>query len=252
MELLQQNWQVYAAVGVASFIGAVGILIFGSSSKNQLRTDRKEVRDKILHKCLTQPVEIFDPNVDAQQLHTLYQNGTATCAQVTRYLCERSNTVGKVILGAVTEELYDEAFAAAIALDKSKMPKDRRKMPLWGIPISIKDCIAQKGTDATCGTLARCFRPFSEDGLQVDLLRRAGAILHVRSNVPQLLMMPESENNVWGRTNNPWDLTRTPGGSSGGEAALVASGCSVIGLGSDIGGMYICYAFICVSRNLQL
>lgn len=117
--------------------------------------------------------------------------------------------------------------------------------PLWGMAVSIKDQFTQKGTDSTCGAAARAFKPAPEDGLLVQALRWAGACCYVRSNTPQLLMMPETENAVWGRTDNPWDAARTPGGSSGGEAALVASGCSVLGLASDIGGSIRIPAHFC-------
>ena len=100
----------------------------------------------------------------------------------------------------------------------------------------MKDCIDQKGADSTCGAASRVLAPSAEDGLVVRLLREAGALPFVRSNVPQLLMMPDSENFIFGRTNNPYCAKRGPGGSSGGEAALVAAGCSIMGVGSDIGG----------------
>ena len=64
----------------------------------------------------------------------------------------------------------------------------------------------------------------------------AGAIPFITSNIPQCLMLPESVNRVWGRCENPYDVGRTPGGSSGGEAALIAARCSPLGIGSDIGG----------------
>lgn len=194
---------------------------------------RVQARDSVVHRSLgSVSTNKIDLSLDAHDIKQLYKEGRVSPTDVVNLYCHQSHTVGKVALCAVTEELYDEAHAAAAELSV----ESQDKLPLWGVPISIKDCIQQKGTDATCGAAAKCFKPFAEDGLQVKLLREAGALLHVRSNVPQLLMMPESENNVWGRTLNPWDFSRTPGGSSGGEAALVASGCSVMGLGSDIGG----------------
>ncbi len=67
-------------------------------------------------------------------------------------------------------------------------------------------------------------------------MRKAGAIFFVRSNLPQSLMIYESFNNIYGRAENPWDRTRTPGGSSGGEGGLIASRCSPLGIGTDVGG----------------
>jgi len=71
----------------------------------------------------------------------------------------------------------------------------------------------------------------------IKLLKSAGAIPFVKSNLPQCAMTPESENELFGAAKNPWNPERTTGGSSGGEAGLIASNCSPIGLGSDIGGI---------------
>lgn len=81
---------------------------------------------------------------------------------------------------------------------------------LEGIPISVKDQFYQKGADSTCGLAVRCFQPATEDGLLVELLVSQGAIPFVRTNVQQSLLLPESDNIVWGTAMNPWDLKRTP------------------------------------------
>jgi Asp-tRNA(Asn)/Glu-tRNA(Gln) amidotransferase A subunit family amidase len=80
------------------------------------------------------------------------------------------------------------------------------------------------------------FRPASADALIVEMLRDAGAIPVVKGNVPQQLLLPMSGNAIWGTANNPWDFSRTPGGSSGGDAALVSVGAAAIAIGTDIGG----------------
>ena len=92
---------------------------------------------------------------------------------------------------------------------------------LHGVPISVKDCIDVRGCDSTCGTAARTFRPAEEDALIVAVLRDAGAIPIVRGSTGQSMMLPESSNAVWGTAKNPHNPLRTPGGSSGGDAALV-------------------------------
>ncbi len=93
-----------------------------------------------------------------------------------------------------------------------------------------------EGFDNTCGIAFKCFKPSASDGAFVRSMKDAGAIPIVRSNVPQLMMLPESVNAIWGCSYNPWNAGRTSGGSSGGEGALVAARCSPLGLGSDIGG----------------
>jgi Asp-tRNA(Asn)/Glu-tRNA(Gln) amidotransferase A subunit family amidase len=80
---------------------------------------------------------------------------------------------------------------------------------------------------------ANCFKPCDKDSLAVELLRKEGAIFFARSNVPQLMSVIETVNLIWGRASNPWNLTRSTGGSSGGEAGLISTGCSPIGMGTD-------------------
>lgn len=107
---------------------------------------------------------------------------------------------------------------------------------LYGIPISIKENYEMRGFDCTYGCGALCNRPYHSDGYIVRLLRSEGAIPFVRSNIPQFSFAMECYNELYGRGLNPWNKSRTPGGSSGGEAGLIAARCSPIGLGSDMGG----------------
>jgi Asp-tRNA(Asn)/Glu-tRNA(Gln) amidotransferase A subunit family amidase len=108
--------------------------------------------------------------------------------------------------------------------------------PLHGIPISIKSCIDVAGLRCEAGTRLRAGHVPSSDAPLVERLRRAGAIILGVTNTPELLMAWETDNLLYGRTNSPWDLDRTPGGSSGGESAAIASGMSAGGVGSDGGG----------------
>jgi amidase len=109
--------------------------------------------------------------------------------------------------------------------------------PLAGVPFSVKDSIEVEGTVCSAGTLGYRNRPRSvRDATLVARLRNAGAIPIARTNLPDLLFAFESDNQIFGRTNNPWDLSRTCGGSSGGEAALIAACGSPFGLGSDAAG----------------
>jgi len=107
---------------------------------------------------------------------------------------------------------------------------------LHGVPVSIKSSIEVAGFRCEAGTKLRQGTVASQDAPLVSRLRDAGAIILGTTNTPELLMAWETDNLLYGRTNNPWDLTRTPGGSSGGEAAAIASGMSAAGAGSDGGG----------------
>jgi len=93
-----------------------------------------------------------------------------------------------------------------------------------------------KDSDCTLGIRMKCNEPYSEDGKVLQWVRECGGIPFVKTSVPQLNMLPETINSIIGHCNNPYNLDRIVGGSSGGEAALVAAGCSKLGIGSDIGG----------------
>ena len=206
--------------------------ILKASSRNNKKHFTLELNSKIN--------ELFIDE-DGQSLQEKIVNNEISCVDLLILCSKRSNTIGKQ-LNAITEEPYDDALQLAQALELRRNSTNnnqlipRKEEILLGIPISIKDGFQQAGYDCTMGTAARCFQPYSEDGLLVKALKHAGALPFVRSNIPQLLMMPESENAIWGICANPWDITRTSGGSSGGEASLISARCSVCGLGSDIGG----------------
>ncbi|MGH9565801.1 MAG: amidase [Candidatus Angelobacter sp.] len=108
--------------------------------------------------------------------------------------------------------------------------------PLHGVPISIKSAVDVDGMRCEAGTKLRAGVLAERDAPLVERLRSAGAIILGTTNTPELLMAWETDNLLYGRTNNPWDVSRTAGGSSGGEAAAIASGCSAGGVGSDGGG----------------
>ncbi|EGO03362.1 hypothetical protein SERLA73DRAFT_83299 [Serpula lacrymans var. lacrymans S7.3] len=108
--------------------------------------------------------------------------------------------------------------------------------PLAGVPVSLKDEIGVKGWDACIGYSAWVGRPRQDDSAMVRLLRDAGAVPFVKTNVPVTLMSFESGNDVFGRTTNPFSKAHTAGGSSGGEGALIACGGSRIGVGTDVAG----------------
>ena len=108
--------------------------------------------------------------------------------------------------------------------------------PLHGVPVTIKDAIETAGLRTTCGTPRLADYVPDEDAVVVARLRAAGAIVLGKTNLPEYSAAVQVNNALFGRTNNPWDRARTPGGSSGGSAAAVASGMTPLDLGADIGG----------------
>lgn len=116
---------------------------------------------------------------------------------------------------------------------------------LHGVPISIKSCIDVAGWPCPAGSRLRADYVACDDAVLVSRLRAAGAILIGNTNVPEFLMAYETDNALSGKTSNPWELSRSAGGSSGGEAAAIASGCSMGGVGSDGGGSVRVPAHFC-------
>jgi amidase len=154
-------------------------------------------------------------------------------------------------LNAVVEVLRDSALRAAKEVDRRRAAGETMR-PLEGVPFSVKDSIEVEGTVCSAGTLGFQDRARSQtDATLVARLRDAGAIPIARTNLPDLLFAFESDNLIFGRTNNPYDLTRTCGGSSGGEAALIAAGGSPFGLGSDAAGSVRLPAHYCGIASLK-
>ena len=112
----------------------------------------------------------------------------------------------------------------------------RERRPLFGLPVTVKSSIATRGLKCEIGSLLHKDEVPLEDAVVVARMRAAGALILGTTNCPEFLMAYETDNLLHGRTANPWDLTRSPGGSSGGEAAAIAAGMSAAGLGSDSGG----------------
>ena len=117
--------------------------------------------------------------------------------------------------------------------------------PLHGVPITVKDTIETQGLRTTSGSLLRANYVPDHDATVVARLKAAGAIVLGKTNTPEMAIPYESDNPVFGRTNNPRRLDLTPGGSSGGEAAAIAAGLSPAGLGSDLSGSIRVPAHFC-------
>jgi fatty acid amide hydrolase 2 len=144
---------------------------------------------------------------------------------------ERVNAV----LNAVVRERFEEARVEARRAD-ARLARGDSLPPLHGVPCTIKEAFALTGMPNSSGLLARKGFLATEDAPTVAKLRAAGAIPLGVTNVSELCMWLESNNRVYGRSNNPYDPARTVGGSSGGEGAIIGAAASPFGLGSDIGG----------------
>lgn len=150
-------------------------------------------------------------------------------------------------LNAFVQIDSDRARESARRAEKLLAGKAKKRPlgPLHGVPISIKSSISVAGLRCEAGTKLRAGFVAQQDAPLVRRLKNAGAIVLGTTNTPELLMAWETDNRLYGRTNSPWDLARTPGGSSGGEAAAIAAGMAAGGVGSDGGGSIRVPAHFC-------
>lgn len=153
--------------------------------------------------------------------------------ELVRSVIDRIQAVDPV-LNAVVAMDVDQAIDQARASDKERQKGVSK--PLQGLPITVKDSIDVKGFKSTGGSYAREHYQPKEDATVIARLRAAGAIIVAKTNLPEYSSSYETDNALFGRTNNPIDVNRTPGGSTGGEAALLAADATLVGIGVDGGG----------------
>ncbi|KAK5858669.1 hypothetical protein PBY51_002790 [Eleginops maclovinus] len=177
----------------------------------------------------------------ATQLAKKIRRKEVSSVEVVRAYIDRIQEVNP-FLNAVIKDRFDAALQEASQVDKlieeetggEEVLEDR--LPLLGVPLSVKESFALQGMPFTTGLISRRGVVATVDAPPVALLKRAGAIPMGVTNTPELCMWCETHNHLNGITNNPYDLERIPGGSSGGEGSILAAAGAVMGVGSDIGG----------------
>jgi amidase len=170
----------------------------------------------------------------ATKLIEMIHTKTVSSVEVVQAHLNRIEQINPKI-NSVVQVLVDSALRRANLADEALSRGDSWG-PLHGLPMTTKDAIEMAGTVTTGGTKGRTNHIPIRDATVISRLLDAGAVILGNTNVPELCLADESDNLIYGRTNNPYDLSRAPGGSSGGEAATIASGGSPVGLGSDVGG----------------
>ncbi|MBZ0270447.1 amidase [bacterium] len=169
-------------------------------------------------------------------LARLIRDGAASSEDIVETHIRRAQSVNPTI-NAIIQLRFDKAREEARAADARIREKGTDGLPpFFGVPCSIKENFAFVGFPQTSGLVARKNMIATKNATCVSRLLATGAIPIGTTNVPELCMWMETENRIYGRTNNPYDPTRIVGGSSGGEGALIGSGSSPFGLGADIGG----------------
>ena len=171
--------------------------------------------------------------LDATQISASIRDKSFSSQEVAQAFLERIEEVNPIINALV--EFPDDVVQNARQADEA-IARGEIWGPLHGVPFTVKDCIDTKGIVTTRGSRLFAERVPYEDATVVERIKGAGGILIGKSNMPEFALWWETDNLVYGRTNNPWNINRTPGGSSGGEAAAIVAGMSPLGIGSDVGG----------------
>lgn len=173
-------------------------------------------------------------HLPAHQLVQLMSEGAVSCRDVVQSHLDRIDALNPALNALVQAADPQDCLNAADAAD-DRTARGAALGRAHGLPVVVKDVMLVAGLECSGGSPALRARS-SRDATAVARLRDEGAIVLGLTNVPELGRGGESNNNLYGRTNNPYDLSRTPGGSSGGSAALVAVGGAALSVGSDGGG----------------
>ncbi|KAH9884264.1 amidase signature domain-containing protein [Xylariomycetidae sp. FL2044] len=179
--------------------------------------------------------ELLITESTASEVVSKIAHGEWTALEVARATCKRA-AVAQQLVNCLTEIVFEQAYTRAAELDEYYKKNGHTVGPLHGLPVSLKDQFNLEGVDSTIGYASWVDKKPTEESTLVKLLRDAGAVFYVKTNVPTTLMMGESVNNLFGRTVNPRNRALTTGGSSGGESALITFRGSYLGVGTDIGG----------------
>lgn len=173
-------------------------------------------------------------DLDAHAVSEALRAGNLTSSKAAQTYIDQIKTTNPS-LGFLVEDRFDAALRESEESDR-KIREGEGKGKLFGVPISMKEAYEVAGMKTTGGLLHLKDRVSETDAEVVSKLRAEGAVILGKTNTPTLCFCQESENKLYGRTNNPWDPKRTAGGSSSGEGTIVAVGGAAAGIGSDIGG----------------
>jgi amidase len=171
------------------------------------------------------------------------RRGDVSSVELTTRVLERIKQFNPKI-NAIVTLTADAALARARAADEA-LARGEWWGPFHGVPCTIKDTFETAGVRTTAGAPSLANHVSTVDAAVVSRLRAAGVVILGKTNVPLMARDVQSYNDIFGTTSNPWDVSRTPGGSSGGEAAALAAGLSYLGVGSDIGGSIRTPAHFC-------
>jgi len=242
--LSQGGWGGKRKVGLGILFGALVIRTIVARGrrrrvKEKMRRKREEVaaRKAVLEQSLCRGGELLSESrqlivaMEVEALLAALRSGEVSPQEVLEAFQAKALVVDRDI-NAICDFIVEATDWAA---NLANLPEGQRG-PLFGLPVSVKECFLVKGYDATIGLAQYIDKPAAEDCHFVAALKELGAVPFCLTNVPQTMVSYACSNPVFGATENPWCKGRSPGGSSGGEAALIAAGGSLLGIGSDVGG----------------
>ncbi|BFZ64119.1 hypothetical protein YB2330_005258 [Saitoella coloradoensis] len=218
---------------------------------NPIPTSRLNVIDIASDSGILTPRALAITNLPTEDLlHRLHLREITAVETAWAFL--RRASVAQVAVNCLTELMPEEALERAAFLDAVIETTGQPVGPLHGLPISLKEHIGLAGHSLSAGYVVwTTHDPPTQDAELAALLKRAGAVVICRTTEPQSIMHLETSSPLWGVTTNPYNRNLTPGGSSGGEAALQAMRGSPLGFGSDIGGSVRCPAANCGLYSLR-
>ncbi|XP_037530668.1 fatty-acid amide hydrolase 1 [Nematolebias whitei] len=222
-------------------LGVLLVLVRSVSSRRAAKVKVQRARSRRTESLqrAEQQVLLFrqtHPSTDSDHILSLslseltkqLQDGSLSADDVFYTYMEKTLAVHKN-LNCCTEILLE-------SFDQLKTVGSNKNGLLYGVPVSIKENIAIKGQDCSCGVIINLEQPAHKNSVIVEVLKKQGAIPFVKTNLPQALLNYDCSNPIYGQTLNPHNPQKTSGGSSGGEGALIGGGGSILGIGTDIGG----------------
>uniref|UniRef100_A0A3Q3CL59 Fatty-acid amide hydrolase 1 n=1 Tax=Haplochromis burtoni TaxID=8153 RepID=A0A3Q3CL59_HAPBU len=227
------KWTAALLTGVACI---VGYLVVRVKKINSLRQAEEKIqrarnrRDKSLQRAEQHPTtdSALILKLSLSELTQQLKDGSLNPDNVLYSYMEKTLAVNQK-LNCCTEILLE-------SLDQLTTVGSNKDGLLYGVPVSIKENITFKDHYCSCGVVINLDQPAEKDSVLVQVLKKQGAIPFVRTNLAQALMSYDCSNPIYGQTVNPHNPQKTPGGSSGGEAALIGGGGSLLGIGTDLGG----------------
>ncbi|XP_069006420.1 fatty-acid amide hydrolase 1 isoform X2 [Embiotoca jacksoni] len=222
-------------------VGALVVLMRTFNSRRETKEKIQKARDRRTESLQRAEQSVLrykqtHPTTDSALILTL------SLSELTKQLQERSLSPEDVFYSymektlTVNKKLNCCTGVLLESFDQLKTVGSNKEGLLYGVPVSIKENLAYKNHDCTCGLTLNLDQPAQKDSVIVEVLKKQGAIPFVKTNLPQALLSYDCGNPIYGQTLNPHNPQKTSGGSSGGEGALIGGGGSLLGIGSDIGG----------------